>query len=79
MELKGKFKGAKQSDFFVESSHITRAENISVATDSPVDEAVAALIALGYKPADAEKMVKKVVQPDLTSERLIREALKAAL
>ena len=79
VELKGKFKGAKQSDFFVESSHITRAENISVATDSPVDEAVAALIALGYKPADAEKMVKKVVQPDLTSERLIREALKAAL
>ncbi len=79
VELKGKFKGAKQSDFFVESSHITRAENISVATDSPVDEAVAALIALGYKPADAEKMVKKVAQPDLTSERLIREALKAAL
>ncbi len=79
VELKGKFKGAKQSDFFVESSHITRAENISVAADSPVDEAVAALIALGYKPADAEKMVKKVAQPDLTSERLIREALKAAL
>lgn len=79
VELKGKFKGAKQSDFFVESSHIARAENISVATDSPVDEAVAALIALGYKPADAEKMVKKVAQPDLTSERLIREALKAAL
>ncbi len=79
VELKGKFKGAKQSDFFVESSHITRAENISVVADSPTDEAVAALIALGYKPADAEKMVKKVAQPDLTSERLIREALKAAL
>lgn len=79
VELKGKFKGVKQSDFFIESSHAHRAENIAVAKDDPIDEAVAALIALGYKPTDAEKMVKKVTKPDLTSEGLIREALKAAL
>ena len=47
--------------------------------ESSADEAVAALIALGYKPTDAEKMVKKVAKADLTSEQLIREALKAAL
>ena len=38
-----------------------------------------ALIALGYKPSEAEKMVKRVAKPDLTSEQVIREALKAAL
>ena len=43
------------------------------------DEAIAALVALGYKPTDAEKMVKKVAKADLSSEQLIREALKAAL
>ena len=72
VELKGKFKDVRQSDFFVESKHIP-------STESSADEAIAALIALGYKPTDAEKMVKKVAKADLTSEQLIREALKAAL
>ena len=45
----------------------------------PLDDAVAALVALGYKATDAEKMVKKVAKPSLSSEQLIREALKAAL
>ena len=79
VELKGKFKGSKQSDFFIESSHITHTDNIITVSETAADEAVAALIALGYKPIEAEKMVKKVAKPDLTSEKLIREALKAAL
>ena len=70
VELKGKFKDVRQSDFFVESKHIP---------STSADEAIAALIALGYKPTDAEKMVKKVAKADLSSEQLIREALKAAL
>ncbi|OOF46489.1 Holliday junction branch migration protein RuvA [Rodentibacter trehalosifermentans] len=79
VELKGKFKGVKQSDFFVESSHIpTESAPLSVQ-ENAIDEAVAALIALGYKPTDAEKMVKRVGKAELTSEQLIREALKAAL
>ena len=45
----------------------------------PSDEARDALIALGYKPADAEKMIKKVNLVGATSEQLIREALKNAL
>ena len=79
VELKGKFKGSKQSDFFIESSHITHTDNIITVSETATDEAVAALIALGYKSTEAEKMVKKVAKPDLTSEKLIREALKAAL
>ena len=78
VELKGKFKGIKQTDFFIESSHI-KTSSMTAQNETPLDEAVSALIALGYKPAEAEKMVKKVAKPDLNSEKLIREALKAAL
>ncbi|MDH2997462.1 Holliday junction DNA helicase RuvA [Pasteurellaceae bacterium LFhippo2] len=76
VELKGKFKGMAQGDFFVEQSH-----DQIVASDSidPADEARDALIALGYKPADAEKMIKKVNKAGSTSEQLIREALKNSL
>ena len=78
VELKGKFKGIKQTDFFIESSHI-KTSSMTAQNETPLDEAVSALIALGYKPAEAEKMVTKVAKPDLNSEKLIREALKAAL
>ncbi|MDO4429738.1 MAG: Holliday junction branch migration protein RuvA [Lonepinella koalarum] len=79
VELKGKFKDVKQTDFFVESSHITQPNPIEQTAEAPTNDAVAALIALGYKPMEAEKMVKKIARSDLSSEQLIREALKAAL
>ena len=79
VELKGKFKGVKQSDFFVESTHIPLSPSIESHSESSSDEAISALIALGYKPVEAEKMVKRVAKPELTSEQVIREALKAAL
>jgi Holliday junction DNA helicase RuvA len=44
--------------------------------ETPVAEAVGALIALGYKPNDASRMVRKVEQEGLASEELIRAALK---
>lgn len=78
VELKGKF-SQKQRDFFIESQHIPTEKTAFNETENrPVDEAIAALIALGYKPLDAAKMVKKVHQPQLNSEQLIREALKTA-
>lgn len=75
VELKGKFKGLSQTDLFVEQPH----ETIMTSSAEPSDEARDALIALGYKPADAEKMIKKVNLVGATSEQLIREALKNAL
>lgn len=79
VELKGKFKEVKTHDFFVQGDHLPSVNAETIATIEPSNEAVAALIALGYKPLDAEKMVKKVSKPELSSEQLIREALKAAL
>ena len=40
---------------------------------------VYALVALGYKPQEASRMVSKIARPDASSETLIREALRAAL
>jgi holliday junction DNA helicase RuvA len=42
-------------------------------------EAVSALIALGYKPQEASRIINKVINPDMDCETLIREALKSAL
>ena len=49
------------------------------AVESPSSEALSALMALGYRPAEAERMVRKVETPELSSEELIRAALKAAV
>jgi len=45
--------------------------------DTPVSDAVGALIALGYKPSEASRMVRTVDGEGLSSEEIIRAALKA--
>lgn len=76
VELKGKFKGISQTDFFTEQPS---EQIIADGEIDPADEARDALIALGYKPNDAEKMIKKVNKNGLSSEQLIREALRNSL
>lgn len=45
----------------------------------PVEEAVSALIALGYKPPQASRMVTQIDSRELSSEEIIRDALKASI
>ncbi len=45
---------------------------------SPTSDAVSALIALGYKPQEASKMVRAVDTADVTTEEIIRLSLQAA-
>ena len=44
-----------------------------------VDDAVSALVALGYKPQEASRFVLAVAVDGMDSETLIREALKASV
>lgn len=44
-----------------------------------VKDAVSALIALGYKPPEASRMVSAVASDGRSSEEIIREALKGAM
>ena len=45
----------------------------------PLSEATNALQALGYKPADADRMARKVAVDGDTAESIIRKALQSAL
>jgi Holliday junction DNA helicase RuvA len=45
---------------------------------SPVADAVSALTALGYKPNEASRMVRTIETEGLSSEEIIRAALKGA-
>lgn len=45
----------------------------------PIEVAVSALIALGYKPPQASRMVTQIDSHDLSSEEIIRDALKASI
>lgn len=42
----------------------------------PVNEAVRALVALGYKPHEANQMVRRVQATGLSTEEIIRQALR---
>ncbi|NMH59424.1 Holliday junction branch migration protein RuvA [Alteromonas ponticola] len=53
--------------------------NATVLLNDVREEAQSALIALGYKPAQASKMVSGAYNEGMASEEVIREALKAAM
>lgn len=78
MELRGKIK-ATEDDMISSGSAVT-ADDISGDAASARDEAVAALVALGYNSADAMKAVRKVIKADesaaLDTEKLLKLSLK---
>ncbi|MBB1073969.1 Holliday junction branch migration protein RuvA [Rhodoferax sp. 4810] len=47
----------------------------AIASD-PLTDATSALIALGYKPADAQRMIQQVHSDGMTTEALLRAALR---
>ncbi|MBL1294336.1 MAG: Holliday junction branch migration protein RuvA [Thiotrichales bacterium] len=47
--------------------------------DSPLADAVSALMGLGYKSQDASRMVRQIDDQGLASEEIIRRALQAAI
>ena len=61
-----------------ESSGSDQAVSVNVTANSPRQEAISALCALGYKPQDASKMVQAIPQLDKTCEDIIRLALQGA-
>jgi Holliday junction DNA helicase RuvA len=46
---------------------------------NPVEEAVSALIALGYRPQEASRMVRAIDSGGLSTENIIRAALQATV
>ncbi|WP_077728968.1 Holliday junction branch migration protein RuvA [Methylocaldum sp. 14B] len=58
--------------------HLPGAGTLPAPAASPVDDAVSALIALGFKPQDANSLVRKVPVDGKSSEEIIRSALQSA-
>ena len=59
------------------SSQLHGSNHSAAVGTSPVTDAIGALVALGYKPAEANRMVRAVQSEGLESEAIIRAALKS--
>jgi len=78
VELKDKLNDLEgASSASVPAQQSSQSSAILSKTMSASDEAISALMALGYKRTQAETTVKKVAQENATSEQLIRDALKS--
>jgi Holliday junction DNA helicase RuvA len=56
----------------------TASATAAMAT-SPVEDAVSALVGLGYKPQEASQMVRALETANLSSEEIIRSALQSVV
>lgn len=79
VEMKDRFKGLHGDLFSGETAFTLTTQNAEPEGNDAEAEAVAALVALGYKPQEASRMISKVGKPDADCETLIREALRAAI
>ncbi len=76
IEMRDRLKPLFQSDESIVEPLLREIGNVSVL---PSEEAVSALIALGYKPQEASRMVRQVQNAkELSSENIIRAALQKA-
>lgn len=62
-----------------EGSGTTVGRRVVSAALNPVDDAISALVSLGYKLPDAARMVNAVATDDLPSEEIIRRALQSSV
>ncbi|MGL5758687.1 Holliday junction branch migration protein RuvA [Plesiomonas sp.] len=82
VEMKDRFKGMGSFDLFTPPNELASAIHHSKAAVQQADaeeEAASALVALGYKPQEASRMISKIATPEADCETLIRNALRAAL
>ncbi|WP_117234545.1 Holliday junction branch migration protein RuvA [Vibrio maerlii] len=77
VEMKDRLKGWGAGDLFTPATDAAPIDSSPVPEQNAEEEAVSALLALGYKPAQASKVVSQVAKAGMSSEELIREALKS--
>ncbi|ODB45011.1 Holliday junction DNA helicase RuvA [Pseudoalteromonas sp. BMB] len=80
LEMKDKLKdfGNDLLTPFSDAAVLAPQEHPTVS-DTPADEAIAALMALGYKQVQAQKAVKAVNREGMTTESIIKDALKSMM
>lgn len=75
IELRDRLK----DDLSQSSTQMPSSTMISVSVNNPVSDAVSALIALGYKPQEASRMVRVLSTEGMDTEEIIRQSLQAAV
>jgi Holliday junction DNA helicase RuvA len=76
VEMKDRLKGWGAGDLFTPFTDAAPADS-GATSNNAEEEAISALLALGYKPTQASKVVSQIAKPDMSSEQMIREALKS--
>ncbi|MBV7315706.1 Holliday junction branch migration protein RuvA [Shewanella sp. NIFS-20-20] len=80
VEMRDKLKSLMSTASGNEKEFVLQSNFKSVPqANSAEEDAIAALLALGYKPAQASRVVSQVMTVDMDSETLIKAALKAML
>ena len=80
VEMKDRLKGWSEGALFTPfTDAMTTLPGDADKPSSVEDEAVSALLALGYKPQQASLVVSKIYKSDMTVEAVIREALRSML
>lgn len=80
IEMRDRLSKLAKDQGYAETVHLTPdlpVENTFVQRTDAKEEALSALIALGYKPPQASKVINSVYTDGTSSEQLIREALRA--
>ena len=80
VEMRDKLKSLMETSVGSEREFVLQSNyKAPEAVNTAEEDAIAALLALGYKPAQASKAVSSVYTVDMTSEMLIKSALKSML
>lgn len=80
VEMKDRLKGWSEGALFTPfTDAMTTLPGDADKPSSVEDEAISALLALGYKPQQASLVVSKIYKSDMTVEAVIREALRSML
>lgn len=74
IEMRDKLSGWQQGS--TKESNLLSPTNAANGRNQIIQDAVSALIALGYKPQEASRAVSKVDDGNLSSEEMIRRALR---
>ncbi|MGC9423900.1 MULTISPECIES: Holliday junction branch migration protein RuvA [unclassified Vibrio] len=78
VEMKDRLKGWGTGDLLTPATDAAPLDHqVIFAEQNAEEEAVSALLALGYKPAQASKAVAQFAKAGMSSEQLIRDALKS--
>lgn len=80
VELKDRLKNWSSGDLFTpatDAAPMDSAVDAEMVTADAKEEAISALVALGYKQVQAAKVVAQIATDDMSSESMIREALRS--